>query len=52
MPADARLALAQDLGQFADVGLAMGEEEQNPDTGRLGSGAQSGQQFIHGQLPL
>ncbi len=45
--ADARLALAQDLGQLADIGLAMGEEKQDPDPGRLGGGAQAGQQFIH-----
>ena len=45
--ADARLALAQDLGQFADIGLAMGEDEQDAHAGRLRGGAQAGEQFIH-----
>ena len=49
MAADARLALAQDLGQFAHIGLAMGEDEQDAYSRRFRGGTQAGQQFVHGQ---
>ena len=49
--ADTRLALAQDLGQLADIGLAMGKDEQDAHTGRFRRGAQAGEQFFHSKPP-
>ena len=38
MPADARLALAEDLGQVLDVQLAAGEQRQDAQARRLAGG--------------
>ena len=40
MPADARLALAKDLGQVLDVQLAVGKQRQDAQTGRLACSAE------------
>ena len=43
VPADARLALAEDLGEVLDVELAPGEERQDAEPRRLASGAKQAQ---------
>ena len=43
MPADARLALAEDLGQILDIQFAAGQQRQDAQTRRLPGGPQSGQ---------
>ena len=49
VPADARLALAEDLGQVLDVQLARGKERQDAKARGLARGAQSGQGLDTGQ---
>ena len=49
MPADARLALAEDLGQILDVELAAGQQRQDAQARRLAGAAQSGQRMGAGQ---
>ena len=51
MPADARLALAEDLGQILDVELAAGQQRQDAQARRLPGGAQSGQAHGRGTGP-
>jgi hypothetical protein len=43
----ARLALAEDLGEFADGQLAARAQDEEPQPGRLGDGAQGGKQLVH-----
>ena len=45
MPADARLALAQDLGQILDVELAGRQQQQDAQTRRLGRGLEGGHEL-------
>ena len=47
VPADARLALAQDLGQLADVEFAMRKDKEDANPSRLGRRPQSCQKFVH-----
>ena len=49
VPADARLALAEDLGQVLDVQLARGEQRQDAKPRGLARGAQAGQGLGAGQ---
>ena len=49
MPADARLALAEDLRQILDVELAAGQQRQDAQARRLAGAAQSGQRVGAGQ---
>ena len=42
-----RLALPQDLGQFADRQLAAGAEHDEPQPGRLGDRTQGSEQLLH-----
>ena len=49
MPADARLALAEDLRQILDVELAAGQQRQDAQARRLPGAAQSGQRVGAGQ---
>jgi hypothetical protein len=47
MPRHARLALPEDLRQFADRQLAARAQNQEPQPGRFRGGAQCEQQFVH-----
>ncbi len=49
MPADARLALAEDLGQVLDVQLAAGQQRQDAQPRRLAGAAQGGKRVDAGQ---
>jgi len=49
MPADARLALAEDLRQILDVELTAGQQRQDAQARRLPGAAQSGQRVGAGQ---
>ena len=49
---DARLALAQDLGQLGDGQLRLPQDQQQAQPGRIGSSTQHGQQFVHPDLPF
>ncbi len=42
MAADARLALPQNLGKILDVELARRQQQQDPETRRLGRGLEGG----------
>jgi hypothetical protein len=47
MPAYPRLALAQNLGQLADIEFAMRQDKKQPEPRRLGDGPHSGKKFVH-----
>ena len=42
VPGNARLALAENLGQFPDREFHMGKQAHDPEAGRIGEGAQEG----------
>jgi hypothetical protein len=48
MPAHARLALAEDLGELGDVELAVRQDEEQPQPGFFADRPQTGQQLLHG----
>ena len=48
MPADARLALAEDLGEVLDVQLAGGEQRQNAQARGLAGGREARQGLARG----
>ena len=50
--ADPRLALRQDGGELGDVEFAMRQDEQKPEPGAFGTGAQTLEQILHGDLGL
>ena len=49
MPADARLALGEDLGQVLDVQLGAGQQRQDAQARGLAGGAQGGEGMGAGQ---
>ena len=48
MAGEARLRLAEDLGELRDAEGAAAGQRQQAEAGRLGGGAQAGQQVFHG----
>ena len=50
MAADPRLALAENLGQFANVELAVRKHEQKTQPGGFGNRTQTGEQLFHSAL--
>ena len=50
MARDARLALAENVGEFADGQLGLPQQQQQPQAGGVAGGLQHGQELFHSIL--
>ncbi len=52
MPGEARLRLAQNLGELHDAEGTPGSQRKKTQAGRFSGGAQTGEEVLHGECPM